>query len=341
MKSDTVKLSCVDTLTELVSKECELVDRVSQFTCVTDDSLVQLALHKVALHTCRLLKSDQAFLFPSLYNEFLSYLPAHIDQSLCVSKSRVLTYLANEFGKPMSSFCHHKQVGTIFHRSSTDPYMLLSIALAKQPHEGQDNTSQVLNKSVHCLIEHLTNDNSSIDAFMDTVNEVAPDLWKHVVMLTQSVNEQKGRKAALESSKCIKRVRRAYLLSAALFITNSTCSAPFHVLLSDSVETCGGSTELITVLNKVGAVSSVDTFKRVVNFVSHERRIQGVRSLLVDKAFTVTSTDNIDFLKSHAAVYSGSQHRSWYANSIQLFQSKPLTRVIQRRSDTTYIQTEF
>ena len=38
------------TLTELISKECELVDRVSQFTCVTDDSFVQLALHKVALH---------------------------------------------------------------------------------------------------------------------------------------------------------------------------------------------------------------------------------------------------------------------------------------------------
>ena len=44
----------------------------SQFKCVTDDSFVQLALHKVALHTCRLLNSDQAFLFPSLYNELSS-----------------------------------------------------------------------------------------------------------------------------------------------------------------------------------------------------------------------------------------------------------------------------
>ena len=79
-----------------------------------------------------------------------------------MSKSRVLTYLGNEFGKLMTSFCHHKRIGTMFHRSSADPYVLLSNALAKQPHEGQDNTSQVLNNGVRCLIEHLTNDNKVV-----------------------------------------------------------------------------------------------------------------------------------------------------------------------------------
>ena len=111
---------------------------------VTDDSVVELALHKTALHTCTLLKNDQAFLFPSVYNLFLSYLPAAIDQHVCVSKSRLLTFLGNEFGKLMTSFCHTRKTGTIFHRSGADPYMLLSNAFANQPQDIKDNTSQVL-----------------------------------------------------------------------------------------------------------------------------------------------------------------------------------------------------
>ncbi len=96
-----------------------------------------------------------------------------------------------------------------------------------------------------------------------------------------------------------------------LFSVNSECTYPFHLLLADAVESCGGSTELLTILNRVGAVVSQDTLKRHMHMVSQCRKEDGLDKLLVKGPFTVASTDNIDFLQSHAAVYSGSQHRSY------------------------------
>ena len=112
-------------------------------------------------------------------------------------------------------------------------------------------------------------------------------------------------------------------MSLILFITNSECNHPFHVVLSDIVESCGGSTELMTILNRFGIVASIGTLKRTIHSVSEDRRSAGIKSLRVDRAFTVASADNVDFLQSNAAVYSGDQHRSWHGTSIQLVQPRP------------------
>jgi len=111
-------------------------------------------------------------------------------------------------------------------------------------------------------------------------------------------------------------VRRAYLLSVILFATNPECSYPFHIPLADAVESCGGSSELITILNRIGATASLPTLNRHIFSVSEEREKEGVSSVLIDKSFTVASADNIDFLQSHAAVYSGSQHRIYHATIV-------------------------
>ena len=103
-----------------------------------------------------------------------------------------------------------------------------------------------------------------IDQFVGIVQSIAPDLWDHVCKLTQSVNERKGRSASVKDgtfSGHIKHLRRAYLVSLIIFITNSECNSPFHAVLSDVIESCGGSTELTTILNRFGICSSVDTLK--------------------------------------------------------------------------------
>ena len=62
--------------------------------------------------------------------------------------------------------------------------------------------------------------------------------------------------------------------------------------------------------------------------------------MLVDGAFTIASADNVDFLQSNAAVYSGSQHRSWHATSIQLVQSMPQMAIYNDSALTTSMNSE-
>ena len=174
-----------------------------------------------------------------------------------------------------------------------------------------------------------------VNYFSASVCSIAPELWEHVCRLTQSINERKGRSASVKDSTLagrIKHIHRAYLVSLVIFVTTSECNSPFHAVLSDVIESCGGSTLLITIF---GICSSVDTLKRIIHSVSLDRNTAGTRSLVVEKAFTVASTDNIDFLQSNAAVYSGDQHRSWHATSVQLVQPMPNTAVHRDQSGAT------
>ena len=318
-------------------------------TCKSGESLVQLALYKSALHTCRVIQTDQAMLFPKLYRFFISQLPNDLESTVCISKYRLLTFTGREFGDLISSFCYNKKTGTILYRTKADFHALLSNALDNQSKEpSEPNSVDHLNDSVHKLAKHFASKgfdatNSlvlDVEGYKQEVCSVCRELWDLVCTLTFSVNEHKRRKAAIAADTHagkIKCLRRAYLLSIILFVTNSECSFPFHVLLADAVESNGGSVQLTKILNRIGAVASSDTLNRVILSVSQERKKQGIQGLLVSGAFTVASTDNIDFLQSHAAVYSGNQHRSWHATSIQLIQPKPsdIVRVRRRLFDTT------
>ena len=255
------------------SKHAYLTELVNQFCYTIADSFVDLTLHKTALHMCTGLINYRAFLFPSVYQIFLSYLPEKSFPDICISKSKLLTYLGNEFGELISSFCANRKVGTVFHRSKADMQKMLSQSLFFS-HENVDASPDHsdLNRSVHRVISHMLNksidcDQSmklllDVDILISDVCSIAPELWEHICILTQYVNECNGRSAAIDEKSFagqIKWLRRAYFVSLILFVTNSECNFPFHIVLNNAMETHGGSTELIKFFNRLGLVASSET----------------------------------------------------------------------------------
>ena len=54
--------------------------------------------------------------------------------------------------------------------------------------------------------------------------------------------------------------------------------------------------------------------------MSTERKMDGLLKGLDTRTFTVATTDNNDFLQSHASMYAGIQYRSWHGTSVQVIQ---------------------
>ena len=236
LASDVCMLSSEDIVSELQAKKKQLERIVDEFEYVTlePSDIVQWCLYKTALHVCELVVSDRPFLFPNMYRLFMQYVSDHDIElsSVCVSKSRLLTFLGNEFGELVTSFCTNKSIEIVFHRTKADMQSLLSHAL--QPNNctasSQAYHTNFLNSQVHKLVNHQKSQSDDqsmklafdVEKYVDTLKSIAPEMWEHVCNLTMSVNERKGRSASVKGSALtgsIKTLRRAYLVSLILFVT--------------------------------------------------------------------------------------------------------------------------
>ena len=108
-----------------------------------------------------------------------------------------------------------------------------------------------------------------------------------------------------------------------LFTTNSQCSCPLHTLLTDAIETCHGSGQLVKLLNRLGAYASADTHARYVQYRVELSKQKDVMDDYSSEAFSVVSVDNLHFIHSFARIYSGKLQLNWHGTTIQIVLPNP------------------
>ena len=112
----------------------------------------------------------------------------------------------------------------------------------------------------------------NLKSFIDHIDPVVWDTVCHITRSSKS-NEQ----SSLTYTK--KRLRRAYLVAQIMFSIDSRCTTPFHTQITDLVDCCGGSNELIRILNRLGVCSSYDTLLRHIQACTAELSGKGILHL--------------------------------------------------------------
>ena len=188
-----------------------------------------------------------------------------------------------------------------------------------------------LNDRVHDTIDTILDGEREKPLDLSTVNiqewisKSDKTLWETLLLITRTRQERKlSTEDVLQNNLSdVRKLRLFYVLCIICFNTDSRCNVPLHTLLTDVVDTHGGTQELIQILNRFGAISSGDSHARYVDFIVKSTKHKHHNINFED--FLVASLDNIDFLRSYAAVYCGDQLRSWHGTTIQIIQPKPTT----------------
>ena len=130
------------------------------------------------------------------------------------------------------------------------------------------SAANVLNDLNRDLLEQCKEYQSRDKAFVEhygtldidkEIEQIPHGLWNAITMITTSYTERNGKQIATgEQHK--KRLRQYFLLCCMMFCVNDSCSMPMHVLITDLVDSLGGTKLLIQALNKLGVCSSGDIF---------------------------------------------------------------------------------
>ena len=111
---------------------------------------------------------------------------------------------------------------------------------------------------------------------------------------------------------------------------------PMHTLLTDTIESQGGSALLIKILNRLGVCASADTLSRFIQYKASTFSKNKLKSLSPD-SLTVVSTDNIDFMHSFAQVFCVNQTSSWHGTTVQAIQPLPYLSARDTRSQCCFL----
>ena len=341
----------------IISNDSDLEQLIKTYSSnskvvVTIHDAVDYAVNEVTVMVAKQLLARNVLLLTNVHESFLNYVHEKIiknniqctESETQVPSRYILSNLTANLQHHIQYNCDKRKYGTLLYRHETDIRPALSQALWKlrqvnhtnpntetrqeQLESGQERTTWLhdLNNKIHSQAKHFLakegdHEYESLD-IDQLIKEIDPELWETVCILTRSISEKRGTSRVTDESSQvfhIKKTRCFYLLCSLLFVTDDRCSLPMHTLLTDLVDSQGGSTLLIRVLNRLGICASLETLSR---FIQH--KVTTLNSTKqVTNGFTVISADNIDFLHSYARVFCGNQVSSWHGTSIQAAQPLP------------------
>ena len=292
-------------------------------------------------------------LLPTIHTQFDKHVQVLCEvhgipwSSESITSRQILSEICGTFQHHVTYACRVKKHGTLVFRPQCDFVALLSEALwnlqLERSREEKSNTTSVSTNTVedrttmeqvNSLVHDQINVHLEADAKTPTeydelklnelIPQIHPTLWSSLCTLTRSKSEIRGTSKVNDPSSMaahIKRVRRYFLLCMILFCTDDRCSMPMHTLITDLVESQGGSSVLVRVLNRLGVCSSADTLARFIQHrvTSYAHRLEPLST----ESFTVVSADNIDFMHSFAQVFCGNQKASWHGTTVQVVQPLP------------------
>lgn len=165
--------------------------------------------------------------------------------------------------------CVHRKFGTILYQKGIDPLFSLSWALGtnnscdnismyttptiKPPHQILPEAAYVVNDLIHEEAKRQATVSREHPLTFNIDKSINPLLVQFINYITLSTRERKhsslGRMS--DSSQHLKKVRMYNIISLLLYATNLTQPLLIHDLKADVVKMCGGSRELLRLLNRL------------------------------------------------------------------------------------------
>lgn len=160
----------------------------------------------------------------------------------------------------------------------------------------------------------------------EVINEVDTEVWENVWSIIYGNQSGGAQDEAVQSQSVhVKRIRCLFILSCIMHAGTPSCTFPFQLTLSDFVEANSRSSELMSVLSRVGATAGIDTYKRYQKTVIDRNSEIGCNGNIPVAKFSVATVDNIDKNEPSKRMYCGDQSRGFHGTSIQSVTPKPVT----------------
>ena len=333
--------------------------RIHTISPTSLQQVTNLAMDKTILYVGQELLHRKAMLLPTVHQLFQKYCSELLVKSGLVGESIHMTAmwvfcnLLSELEHHLKYFCSIRKYGTLLYRQTSDLAPMLQQTLWKlgqsKPAPVEDPENPVIssaNESSSEVLDHLNDlvhdqcqkfiakslyflskyEKLDIHSIIDQLN---PELWKAICALTRSTRDRIG---TSKNESNTKTVRNFFLLCAILFSTDDRCSLPMHTLITDVVESHGGSAHLIKILNRLGLCASKDTLSRF-----RQTKIENLGLPCTDQfsssSFIIVSADNIDFLHKFSQICNNHKS-SWHGTTVQLVQPLPGLELLPAQSHT-------